>query len=575
MTRHVARLSLSAAGLLLVAATAAPAQPLSDPKYQPRPAGPPVASARGLDVVPRDAFVFATLDVARLWEHPSLRPVRDFLSVSPGGEDPFARVLGVGLADVERATVFAAHPDWDEDVLVVALTTRQPYAKSAVLRRLGVSWNGPVQAKRSGNVVLPERGPFAAVVLADDRTLYYLVGSRYVRSRPYSPYNNPYGPQDENRALLTIGKLLARASDGPLADALAQAPAHAACVGLDVTQLADLVEREGGRPDPDFRALLKARTAVLTADLEPDGLKARVVLTFADPAAAKASVPAMEKLIEALATTVDREAKGEANRGEAGAAFVIFYRWLSWTLTTAKVQAEGNTVVATIAAPVNEMIVKVMAKLPKSLEASATATRTANNLKQIALAMHSYHDAMGRFPGNVSGFDGKPLLSWRVQLLPYLEQGPLYQQFRMNEPWDSPANRALLDRMPAVYAMPARPAPRNETYFRGFIGPRGTPWQHRPLFTEDDRFGARMSNITDGTANTLMVVEAGESVPWTKPDDLPYDGKMPLPKLGPPDGDRFWAVFCDGSVRQIRKGNEANVRAMITISGGEIVTGDD
>lgn len=516
-------------------------------------------AASGLDQVPHDAFAFATVNFAQLWEHPSLKPVRDFISVSPGVEDPFARLLGVAPADIERLTMFATHPEAINESLVVVLTTRRPYPRSELLKNLGVTWRGPVQAKRNGNVLLLERGPFSAVVLADDRTLFYLVGERF-------------GQRDDNRALVTIGKLLARSQKGPLSAALVQAPNHAVCVGLDVGQLADAMR--GGHPSA-IAPLVKARTAVFTADLAPTGLKAQLALHFPDEASAKQAVPALEKLIESLAADIDREGKSEAGRGEAGAAFTIFFRWLSWTLSTVTVKAEGNAVVATLNAPVDEVIVKVMAKLPKSIEASAAAVRASNNLKQIALAMHSYHDVTGRFPGNVLAPNGTPLLSWRVQLLPFLEQGPLAQQVRMNESWDSPTNKALLDRMPDVFALPGRSAPRGETYFRTFALPRGAAFQLRPFHSDGDPWGTRITQITDGTSNTFMFVEAGESVPWTKPNDLPYDGKLPLPKLGPTESDRFWVAYCDGSVRQVpKKDNEQNIRAMITTSGGEIVNWD-
>src|SRR4051794_35047430 len=77
------------------------------------------------------------------------------------------------------------------------------------------------------------------------------------------------------------------------------------------------------------------------------------------------------------------------------------------------------------------------------------------NLRQIGLAMHNYHDRHGQFPA-IAVFDdrGRPLLSWRVTVLPFMGQGPLYQKFRLNEPWDSPHNKALLGEMPMEFACP-------------------------------------------------------------------------------------------------------------------------
>jgi hypothetical protein len=78
--------------------------------------------------------------------------------------------------------------------------------------------------------------------------------------------------------------------------------------------------------------------------------------------------------------------------------------------------------------------------------------KSENNLKQLALAMHNYHDVNGRFPPAASrGADDKPLLSWRVMILPYLEQEALYKEFNMDEPWDSEQNKKLLAKMPDIY----------------------------------------------------------------------------------------------------------------------------
>ena len=86
---------------------------------------------------------------------------------------------------------------------------------------------------------------------------------------------------------------------------------------------------------------------------------------------------------------------------------------------------------------------------------AARRAQSMNNLKQFALAMHNYHDTNGKFPA-ASSFDkdGKPLLSWRVHVLPYLEQAELYKQFHLDEPWDSEHNKKLIEKMPNVLASP-------------------------------------------------------------------------------------------------------------------------
>src|SRR5579872_2102693 len=123
--------------------------------------------------------------------------------------------------------------------------------------------------------------------------------------------------------------------------------------------------------------------------------------------------------------------------------------------------------------------------------------------------------------------DGHPLLSWRVLLLPYLEEGELYKQFHLDEPWDSEHNLALLPRMPRTYATTAEPTvgkPPFTTFYQVLTGP-DTPFEITagPRFPED--FGGK-------TSGTILVVESFEAVPWTKPQDIEYDPNKPLPKLG-------------------------------------------
>jgi hypothetical protein len=196
---------------------------------------------------------------------------------------------------------------------------------------------------------------------------------------------------------------------------------------------------------------------------------------------------------------------------------------------------------------------------------------SANNLKEIGLAAHNHHDATGAFPANLTGRDGKPLLSWRVAILPYLQQEALYRQFRLDEPWDSEHNVRLLAQMPKVYVVPGREREAAEglTYYQGFAGP-GAMFDTAP-----EVGGVRMAAITDGTSNTLLAVEAAEAVPWTKPADLPFDPAGPLPRLGGHHRGGFNALLCDGSTRFVPdRINEQTLRALITYNGGEVVSPD-
>src|SRR5262249_40381611 len=134
---------------------------------------------------------------------------------------------------------------------------------------------------------------------------------------------------------------------------------------------------------------------------------------------------------------------------------------------------------------------------------------------------------------------GKPLLSWRVAILPYLDQGALYKQFRLDEPWDSDHNKKLLAKMPAVLEPPLRPDGwrPNTTFYQVFTG-------DDTLFPPGKT--VKITDVRGGRSGPLRVVEAGEAVPGTKPQDLPYDPTRPLPMLGGIFHEGFQAVMADG-----------------------------
>jgi prepilin-type processing-associated H-X9-DG protein len=222
----------------------------------------------------------------------------------------------------------------------------------------------------------------------------------------------------------------------------------------------------------------------------------------------------------------------------------------------------------------------------QSVRNAANRAKSSNNMKQIALGMHEYDTVNGLLPNNSYGPDGKPLLSWRVHLLPHLEQEPLYRQFKLDEPWDSPKNIRLLDRMPAVYAVPrAKDGPAGtKTYYRGFSSPgaifeRRRPDGRAPVWDGGapgkgmqvmQPFG--LASVRDRPNETILLVEAGEPVEWTKPDDLDASPGKPLPRLGGLNWarNRVNVAFVDGSVRAIRGDlPDATLRALVTHGGGE------
>ncbi len=211
-------------------------------------------------------------------------------------------------------------------------------------------------------------------------------------------------------------------------------------------------------------------------------------------------------------------------------------------------------------------IIAVVAPAIQKMRAAASRSVAQNNLKQLGLAMHNYHDTHRKFPPQAT-YDkqGRPLLSWRVHLLPYIEQNELYKQFKLDEPWDSPHNKKLIAKMPMTFRSPnSNAGPGKTTYL--------VPLGKRTIFGV--KGGCRIRDITDGTSNTILIVEADDkfAVPWTKPEDLKYDPKNP--KAAFQNQKRgFNAAFADGSVRFISQAIDAKVlRALFTRNGEEVVS---
>ena len=212
--------------------------------------------------------------------------------------------------------------------------------------------------------------------------------------------------------------------------------------------------------------------------------------------------------------------------------------------------------------------------------AARNSAQQLNNLKQLMLALHNYHDTHNYFPPQaIRSKDGKPLLSWRVAILPFIEQESLYKEFHLDEPWDSEHNKKLIPRLPPTLASPLLPARHRELGLTTYLAPlskkppavfvapkpiapdaeaKGERTRDEeskdPQMVFDVPRGTRMRLITDGTSNTIAVLDVNPdaAVVWTKPADLVIDPKDPLDALRGLPGDSFAAAMCDGSVRRIK-----------------------
>lgn len=270
---------------------------------------------------------------------------------------------------------------------------------------------------------------------------------------------------------------------------------------------------------------------------------------------------------------------------------------LAWAAGTIDSQPPADTTETVAEAPLaappapGAAAAKDNAEPPPALRnaSSAQRQRSLNNLKQLMLAMHNYEAVSGHLPADIRDKDGKAILSWRVAILPFIEQENLYKQFRLDQPWDSEHNLKLLAQMPPVLRVGFEPKDSTHTYYQVFAGP-GTPFGPSrfpagegggggsgilgsagggnpqapaepvkgPAGPSTPVKGTRIMQIADGTSNTLGVVEAGPAVPWTKPVDIAYEPKT-LPKLEGPFANALHAAMLDGSAVALSRTLDAKV----------------
>lgn len=213
----------------------------------------------------------------------------------------------------------------------------------------------------------------------------------------------------------------------------------------------------------------------------------------------------------------------------------------------------------------------MVALLLPAVQAARTAarrTQSLNNLRQLGVAILNHESATKRFPAQaLKTKDDAPGLSWRVAILPYIEEEALYRQFKLDEPWDSEHNMALIEKMPASLRSPASTAAPGKTTYQAVVG--------------DDSViakgieGNRIRDVTDGTSNTIMLLETNDdnAIIWTKPDDYDYDDMKPaagLQHVWP--GNAFLALFTDCHARAISGNVDGDVlKAFFSKSGGEVV----
>jgi len=496
--------------------------------FSPLMAQPPGQGAipAELSWVPHDCAGFVHIKFAALWDSKIGADVRKAIqTVDPKALTEMQKELGLSLSQIESVTVLwpeaREHPG---EEIVIRITTTAAYDRPRLLDALRAE---PFR-EREDRPAKP-----GSIYRLKGRGLLHLSGERSLTLMPES-----------DSAVGLLGKLLNRTSEGPLTPALKMASSdHHVVAALDITQLPEIPADE---IPPDLLPLRDTRFVLIAGKLDADKAQLNARLSFGRPGLAEAGQKAVEEGRKLLIAQIEKEltelkADEKANRFQ-----MVLLTEVKKTIADAKVETAGGAVQVSAQLAISESLTRLLAEGADSLKFASNRIESMNNLKQIGLAMHNYHDAHGSLPpAAICDANGKPLLSWRVAVLPYIEQDNLYKQFKLDEPWDSEHNKKLIGQMPKIYLLPGDSKKHEfpSTHYQVFVG-NGAMFELRR--------GARFAQITDGLSNTFMVAEAESSVPWTKPDDIAYDPKKE-PKLGYHFRSSCNALFGDGSVRAISK----------------------
>ena len=320
-------------------------------------------------------------------------------------------------------------------------------------------------------------------------------------------------------------------------------------------------------PLAEFVAALEKGKAVLgTVNVDGDEAALDLLASFGNAGAAEEMAAKTNALIAFAKTSLAQLPPEARKQGPPGVDPAKLFAAAEKALESARAKSDGKQASLGVRLPVSGLAVfTTMFGIRKQ---SAGRGQQENNLKQLGLGLHNYHETHRKFPAaNWKGPDGKAkhAHSWRVAILPFIDQKTLYDEYQLDEPWDSDANQAVMAKMPEVFRSPddAEAKERHWTNVFALVGD-GAAWE------QDE--GVAIKDFTDGLSNTVLLVEAQRKIPWNKPDDIGYEKQGDLPKLGGLSPGGRNVLMGDGSVRFVSDQLDEKVwRAMITRAGGEVV----
>jgi Protein of unknown function (DUF1559) len=548
--------------LILLAAVVAVAalRPSRDAAADSRPLPPDLA------LVPANAVGFAHLRAADLWKRDDLKPYRDI--IERAGSKAFAQL----------DEHFEPKPSTTDRVTLVLLLKKESGSRRSAFEpfepTLILHFNKPYDRER----VLKAHAEKSKTKTAGGKE-YFLAEKSAVAIAFADPQTLVLGDDAGVAAILAAEK-----KDGPLTPALRAAAEKPITVGLNVAALPIPAEVLAQIPD-EYKPLTELSLVSGTIDLAKEPV-VDLKLTFPNADSAATGEKALRKLATLGRIFLDLQRKqlqadlakhlsakqkpvqpiGSFPQAALAVAGLGGLNFLDDFLAHPPIELAGASLTTKVKLPewtspfLAGAAISAGVGLPgvQKVREAAESAIALNNLKQIAIALHSYHDVHGALPpAAILGKKGKKLLSWRVAILPFIEQENVYRLFKQDEPWDSEHNKKLSDLAIKTYMDPRAELKPGQTNYKAIVGDAA-------MF--DAVKGRRFAEVTDGLSNTLMVMAGGDPVPWAKPDDYDYDPKKEFPAdYAKAFDDALLVLFADGSVRAINLATLKDRAAMMKL----------
>jgi hypothetical protein len=501
--------------------------------------------------VPGEGQGFISVRVADLWKTSQVQQIVAEVHKEQGLDDPAEQIeqlVGFRPEEIERATAVFADIERSETWVVIETVgpIDEPKLRAAVVG---------LKDETHG-----DRKFFHGTWAGKPATGLHVAGPRILVFGPVVGVKKAIEVANERKG-------------GALDDGLARLSSsrHVVAAFAVPGKLADAARRLSGGPQ-EARDMLLPLTEIqsggLTVRLGTD-LEFEATVHLSDIAKAEAAKEAAGKLLDVARKQLKK--KNEGADGEAD----LFAEQSEKALDAVKITQSGTDVVVRSRV---DMGPEVMGKVPATVALLGQTIRVmkrANNFRQVLLAYHFHREVYNGFPTNITDKAGKPLLSWRVAILPFIEQDPLYKKFKLDEPWDSPHNKKLIPLMPKTY-LRAGETGGGRTSLVAISGPGSV---HSSKSGGWAGAGVRIDQIKDGLNNTVAIVDSNLSVEWTRPEDLKIDmtGKFTPPRaMFRNEGGRYLFSMFDGSVRRVKATavSDDTLRAVLTPFAGDKVGPD-